>query len=802
MGDDNEQAPSSGPRQKVKLNDTTRIVVQSNAFCFTLSRYNDFKCYAWSRFYRNKDYGEIGRGSTYRGDPQSVTPMQDGYVYVFKGRSDAKLWKAFELKSGQYQGLAVSGGAVNYKSKVGSALPYAKIDNFFSGEHDIPEPIFIVDSNIKLTDKRLEGEAYSIAKAPDKRGFRFEYSRSRMKDAPTKQPSGAEILDAYRSGGSVTSVNFYHLKLSNFDGIAGVDIRRQDPFKESQRRNQIYRQRVQKYYGWLNNKQRNKEAYIHQTLQAVLKMDSGRSSNLNMDKFKQWSRDDSEAYRTNFFPVHYAVESLLECLEDELFIQWLLDYNRSEDDDVQVAGLAAYVEGILDLSLNGKGLKWLSDQFKDDASFFNLATHVPEIRRSYTDPAAHSNFAVEVRKTSNVVFAGLQEYAKVIFKDNKSTGLASKFNEWASKHGAKLQLKQGKASRIAAQVIEHIDTDHLEKWAKGSANFADGFKGRSIVTFFEVINLGIAMKAVSDAYHEDKKPGYSTNLFFAMLNAAGATADIAAAGLLEKQTQKLLAHRGWPASRIYFLAVFSGLVDAVVGIRSASQEFGSGDYDAALGWIVFSVGGAIVATGGAMAAAGVTITVGSAGAAVEVGGPLILLGFFVEAIGLAWVWLANDDELDDWMKVSRFGKNPRLGVDDEIKAINDLMCKFEVDAEFKSDFHVQLQIKPRLFTQQSTMKLTSLHSEAEFRAVEVWGDKHDHVTGMAGLGEVIIPADKPPRNVKFVTDNKRVKEIQVDLFGKQDIDAIRGNAKLEVGPGGFIHGYSTKFRLEAGIFEG
>ena len=61
MGDKNE-ATKSGPRQKVKLNDTTRIVVQSNDLRFTVSRYNDLKSYSWFRFYRHKDYGEIGGG--------------------------------------------------------------------------------------------------------------------------------------------------------------------------------------------------------------------------------------------------------------------------------------------------------------------------------------------------------------------------------------------------------------------------------------------------------------------------------------------------------------------------------------------------------------------------------------------------------------------------------------------------------------------------------------------------------------------------------------------------------------------
>src|SRR5690606_25748244 len=122
----------------------------------------------------------------------------------------------------------------------------------------------------------------------------------------------------------------------------------------------------------------------------------------------------------------------------------------------------------------------------------------------------------------------------------------------------------------------------------------------------------------------------NTNLYFSLLNAAGATADIAASGLLEKYTSRIIQQQGWKASRIYYLAVFSGMVDCIVGIRSASQEWASGDLDTAVGWMLFSVGGLIVAAGGVMQVSGATLTVGSGGTAVVPGGAVILAGFVVE----------------------------------------------------------------------------------------------------------------------------------------------------------------------------
>jgi len=789
-------ARSSSARQ-----DVNRLAVVPAPLCFTISRYRDYDCYAWSKFYHNADYGEIGHGR-YHGDPQAVEPLRDGYVYVYRDEGGKfSLWKVFKVTGGQYQEVDARGPKVAYESSRGPARDHARIEGYFPGEHGIPMPIVIIDSDIKLSEPRLRGEAFSLDKNPKNRGSFLHLSRSRMQLAPENPSSGPAILAAYRRGQPGPDLITYDLQRKTFQGEPGVDIRVPHAFRELERRNARYRERVERHQKWLNDETRNKEAYIHQTIAAVLKQDASRKSKIDEAKFQAWQKNDLEAYRLHFFPVHYAIEDLVRWLDDPLLREWLLDYNRSDDDDIQEAGLAAYVAGIRDLALTAEGRDHLRKQLQNDASFFNLATHIPAIRRDYVDPAAHSNFAVEVRKVSNVVFAGLQEFAGLLVQDNPNASLMTRLSAWASAKGVTLRASSSRAAKFSGAVLAHVDVEHLTTWARGSGKFATSVQGRSIISCFEVLNFGIAIKGVADAYQATSGAN-NTNLYFSLLNAAGATADIAASGLLEKYTSRIIQQQGWKASRIYYLAVFSGMVDCIVGIRSASQEWASGDLNTAVGWMLFSVGGLIVAAGGVMQVSGATLTVGSGGTAVVPGGAVILAGFVVEAIGLAWIWLANDDELDEWLIQSRFGRRTSLtSLDAEIEVINTLMCKFEVDVEFVSDRHARIVVEPRLFTDDSKLEITNLHSHAEGRLMEyLFGDRHDQVIGMAGLGTEVADPQQPRKNVAFARKNGRITSIAIDVYGTQDIDALRGRATLEVGPGGYIHGYHMDFMAHAGMW--
>lgn len=772
--------------------------------CFTVSRYRDYENYSWSRFYRTTDYHEIGLGFGYRGDPQAVEPMLNGYVYIYRGSGSSTLWRVFSISGGQYREVLIRGGAVNYEQLVGPARDHVRIEDYFPGEYRIPERIVIIDSDIRLSATRLAGQPYSLSSNPAARGYNYQLSYSRMLDAPMNPPSGAQILTRYRDGEPGHDLATYDLQQRTFDGDIGFNLRRPHAFNEVLRRNDIYRQRLKGYQTWLNDENRNKEGYIHQTIAAILQRDSERESSINMTQFRAWSRNDLQAYREHFFPFHYATESLIEWLDDRLFQQWLLDYNHSEDDDVQEAGLRAYVGGIFELSYSDRGRQYLRVQFSNDRSFFNMATHLPAIRREYTDPDAHSNFAVEIRKTSNVFFAVLQEFAGLIVRESGGPSEhARRISEWLAQRGVELQGRQGRVSRAVGSMVSHVNIERLESWTAKTGRFANSVHGRSIISFFEVINLGIAVKGISDAHTSRDGDGYHYNLLFTALNAAGATADIASSGLLERYTQRVIQRRGWSISRIHYLAIFSGIVDFVVGAITGYREFQSGDYDAALGWTVFATGGVIVAIGGYLQLTGGGITVGSGGTAVVPGGAIILAGFAVEAIGLLWVWLANDDELDEWLVQCRFGsRSAGRSLEDDIRKLNVVMCKFEVDADFVSDTHVKIEIRPHLFTEDSTLELTRLGTTATARFIEYFiGDRGDTVTGGASLGSVTISAGETSHYAKIYREGQRISKITVDLYGRQDIDGISGDARLVVGPAGYLHGYSTNFNIKKGFFE-
>ncbi|WP_395344293.1 hypothetical protein PN836_005865 [Ningiella sp. W23] len=770
--------------------------------CFTISHYNDYLNYNWSRFYTSDDYGEIGLDlDGYMGDPQSVTALQTGYVYIYKGTS---LWKVFTVTNGQYQEVSVSGGNVSYGSSIGPARNHVFIEDYFESEHSIPEQIVIIDSLIRLSPNRLSGHLHSIDADPRRRGVIFQLSFSRMSDAPETPLAGSEILENYRSRGDTPDLVTYNMKKQTFDGETGFDLRRPHAFNEANRRNEVYRERLQTYQIWLNDEDRNKEAYIHQIIAATIRQDSDREDAINMPLLRRWKRNDNEEYRQHFFPLHYATEALIAWLDSSIFKEWLLDYNHSDDDDTQELSLGAFVSGIMELSLSNRGREFLEEHFDDPRSFFNMATHIPEIRREYSDPAAHSNFAVEVRKVSNVIFAGLHEFAALIVKDNGDPRqVTSRLIRWAQTKGVRIQSSQSRASRTVGTRLAHIDLDALESSAASMRNFADSTSGRSIITFFEVINLSIAIYGVSEAYRAPRGEGYNSNLIFNIINAAGATADMTAAGLLERHAARFIQRRGWQASRIYGLVVFAGIVDVIIGARGVTQEMSSGDYDAAFGWAVFTVGGVIVAVGGYLQLTGGTVAVGSGGTGSVPGGALILLGFVVEAIGLLWVWLANDDEFDEWLKQSRFGTNIQSNsLDEDIRLLNEIMCKFEVEADFVSDRRVNLEITPRLFTEESVLELTNITTGARARAIEyLIGDRDDLTVGASGHGNFTIDPGGSSRGVTFEREDGRVTKITLSIWARQDIDSVRGNADLNIGPGGYIHGYTTRFNVQKGFFE-
>ena len=76
------------------------------------------------------------------------------------------------------------------------------------------------------------------------------------------------------------------------------------------------------------------------------------------------------------------------------------------------------------------------------------------------------------------------------------------------------------------------------------------------------------------------------------------------------------------------------------------------------------------------------------------------------------------------------------------------------------------------------------------------------MTGGAGLGSATVRAGGSTRRTTITRSGGRITEIKVDIHGTQDIDAIRGHARLSIGPGGYLHGYETDFRIEAGVFDG
>src|SRR5690606_5468755 len=125
-----------------------------------------------------------------------------------------------------------------------------------------------------------------------------------------------------------------------------------------------------------------------------------------------------------------------------------------------------------------------------------------------------------------------------------NASLMTRLSAWASAKGVTLRASSSRAAKFSGAVLAHVDVEHLTTWARGSGKFATSVQGRSIISCFEVLNFGIAIKGVADAYQATSGAN-NTNLYFSLLNAAGATADIAASGLLEKYTSRIIQQQGW-----------------------------------------------------------------------------------------------------------------------------------------------------------------------------------------------------------------------------------------------------------------
>ncbi|MGB8931283.1 MAG: hypothetical protein WCC48_08555 [Anaeromyxobacteraceae bacterium] len=769
---------------------------------FDVRFYGTYETFTWQPFHDRdpKKYGEIRdeRGGT-NGDRATTLPMLDGYVYVIK---DKALLSAWAVTKGAYQRVEVTPSDTSHSRAVGEPGPFMTIEGFFpkddaafSAEH------FVVASAFRLSKRRLFDSPHAITKKPEARGKRVSSSRRRLRDAALDKRSGPQIFADYQNGKSSPDLITYDYLLAPFGGAEGFHLLLPDVAGEARRRSARYRQRLGAYKGWEYDDRRSEEAFVHQAIYSVMQQKPSARSEVDRGRFDAWQRDDVEQYRRRFFPVQFAAESLVQWLEHPAFLALLADHSQGIDTD-QEAGVALYGETIADLHYTPEGVRYLGKQYDDEKSYFHQTTKLLALRPGYQDPGGGENLFFEIRKWSNVVYAALEEFAAVIAVKEGKEALTLVITLLDKQSGMKLARLEVQPVEYVARRVTVVDLrqalDQLGKWPETKS-------GRGVVTFIEGFNVALAFRGWMEAESGEATAKNTTNL-------AGSVLDFLSSNWLFKSAcTRLAANRkdllGKVAGRAGpVLGIASGIIDAFLALWEMKAAYQRGDYDVMVGWAVVAVGGVLVAVGWKMVLAGAKAATSTAGVAAKPGGAVVVAGLIVEGIGLLLVWVLNNDELEDWIDRSEFGRKPAgKPLTQQIQELNDILCRFEVEADFKDvDFRyenhtaVTLKVKPRAITDRSQIRLTGLCGIAKARKAELinpFSTVRDLQEGMQGGGDVVLELEKLPPTAITRKDG-RITEVRTTLQFRMDIDELKGRAQLDLNDG-TKQGYARDFVVEA-----
>lgn len=210
-----------------------------------------------------------------------------------------------------------------------------------------------------------------------------------------------------------------------------------------------------------------------------------------------------------------------------------------------------------------------------------------------------------------------------------------------------------------------------------------------------------------------------------MVNLVGAALDFGSSNWL---TQRALKNKLGPLKGAKFvkgMILVSGVIDCILGVWGAIDAWKEGEFDVFVGWGIFAAGGAIVAAGAAVAMFGGKVILKSGGTLAKYGGAIVVLGFIIEGVGLAVVALCNNDEIEEWLVDCMFGTKPgNKSAKQQIQMLNDILCKFEVEASFRDTemgttnyTAVTIKIIPRVLTDSSRIQFSGLQAYAKSR----WG---------------------------------------------------------------------------------
>ena len=763
---------------------------------FSIQYYTNFDAFGWRPFYREDVYGEIGVGLV-RGDRATTIAMNSGYVYIFLEKGgEYELAQTYEVNNNQYHRIHVDENDVSHSVKIGSQQAYMAINNFFKENDLMTDNYVLVASNIALSKERLFSSDFALIKDPTDRGKNISITRSRL-DATTQDTrSGRQIFEDYQKPGASVSLNAYDFKEDVIGGAEGFYIMLPHVPTELRRLNKRFCVRLNRYHSWLNGTERTKKAFICQAVRSVLNQDPGKESYINKAVLEKWRDEDSEQLRRNFFPVHYAVERLIDWLEDYRVKEVLRDYSYGTDDD-QTAGVQLYHDGIQNLFHTEQGTKYLSKQYDDKDSYLAQSTRLLELKPEYVDKGAFSNFYVEIRKWNHVTFALMGEIVPVLVAKKKGDAIVALLEIAKQRAGFLLETIKVQPTPLSQVTVDVI---YIERFLQKSGKIPNSKGGKAIINFLELGNVAFAVHGLIGSIQGEDGERIAKGI----VNLVGAGVDLSANNWIVQSAFKNKYGVLKGTKVIYGLVIISGIVDCILGVWEARRAWKEGEVDVAIGWGGVALGGAIVATGAAAKILGGKITIGSGGALAEVGVVAIVAGLLVEGVGLAIVFFCNNDEIEDWLTQCEFGEKPQgKTLKQQIQQLNDILCKFEVEAEF-SDIDmkfnnmttVKLIVRPRVITGHSRITFSHIKALAYARPTEyLLGNRHDLATGMSGSKNPVLDLSNP-HNCDIYQENGRIVRVETKVYYNRDSDELRWTAKLDIN-NGTLQGFTQNFVVTA-----
>jgi hypothetical protein len=322
--------------------------------------------------------------------------------------------------------------------------------------------------------------------------------------------------------------------------------------------------------------------------------------------------------------------------------------------------------------------------------------------------------------------------------------------------------RQNSIGNIAAPIIDILQRKSLGELSK---TITDTKVAQAIFSVVEVFNLGIALVALAGSKNG---PDIIKNL----ISFAGSFADFV--------TGFYFISRKLGEKAILRLGVVSGMCDAIVGGWNLYDEVKAGDYDQAAGHGLEAVGGLTMAAGSYLAINGGAITITGVGAIP--GTIIIFIGAIVMAAGTVIAWLADNDEMKDWLLHCYMGK--RYGMDNaskdwsagdfsswkdnldlQISALNNIFYRFDLKATFSYDpspknTYCTLTIIPNTIHDFSVVNVDAKHS------------------GTLGFGNF---ADLAPLNNPTLKKNgEKIEEISVTWSAGYEIETLKVKVQLDI----------------------